>query len=135
MEVDGRDVFVLGYSDEVRMLLELLREDHAAFLERVVVVDPRDDVLRRLRSAGIAAVSGDPLDRTTLCRAGMVRASVIVRFTPVAHAERSTALALVQMARRFCPGARLVITAQESEHADELRAAGAASAPVNTRWF
>jgi Trk K+ transport system NAD-binding subunit len=121
------DVFVLGFSDQVRALFDHLAAEAPGFLDRVVVIDDRNDALALAQAAGVHGVHGDPLDLDMLRQAGC---QCLV-------AERSrhcdAALDAVQLAKLACPEARVLVSACDAIHAAQLRAAGASEVFVTPR--
>ncbi|MBI4609306.1 MAG: NAD-binding protein [Candidatus Rokubacteria bacterium] len=101
-----RDILVLGFSDDVRALLDHLCAEAPAVIERIAVIDRRPEVVERLNRAAIAAVCGDPFDAGVLQRAGIDRATMVLRLDP-----RSPGLSeLGPLLRQLCPRARLLVS-------------------------
>lgn len=122
--LDNR-LFLVGYSDDARVLLDHLQAEAPGLLSRVagVVDDPR--VVSQLNARGIAVVSGDPWNMTTVLDAGLQRAGIVVIFPedPARHGERI--LTAVRAVRRLCPDAEIFAKAASGEDAERLYAVGA----------
>jgi len=82
------DILVLGFSEDVRALLDHLRAEAPAVVQRIAVLDRRPEAVARLNRAGIAAVCGDPFDAGVLQRAGIDRAT-LVRSSPASSRGKS----------------------------------------------
>jgi Trk K+ transport system NAD-binding subunit len=129
-----RDVFVLGFSDHVRALLDHLAAEAPGFLDRVVVIDHRNDALTLAKAAGVRGVHGDPLDLDTLRQAGFQDATMVVCLVADHSRRRDAALDAVQLAKLACPEARVLVSARDEIHAAQLRAAGASEVFVTPRF-
>lgn len=120
-----RDVFVLGFSDDVRALLDHLAAEAPGFLHRMVVIDHRGETLARAQAAGVRWVHGDPLDPATLQRAGFQHATMVVSLAVEHPRHHDGTLEAVRLAKLTCPAARVLVSARDERHAARLRAAGA----------
>lgn len=106
-----RDILVLGFSDDTRALLEHLRVEAPALVERIAIVDGRPETVERLHRAGIAAVYGDPFDAGVLQRAGIDRATLVVQLDPRGPGFSE----LAPLVRELCPRARLLVSRSGGE--------------------
>lgn len=61
MDKTERDILVLGFSEDTRALVEHLRAEAPALVERVAIIDDTWETVERLSRGGIAAIHGDPL--------------------------------------------------------------------------
>lgn len=120
-----RDVFVLGFSDDVRTLLDHLAAEAPGLLDRVVVIDHRKESLARITDRGARGVQGDVRDLDTLRRAGFHNATMVVCLLSHQSRHRDAALDAVRLAIMLCPDARVLATARDEIHAADLRATGA----------
>lgn len=119
------DIFLLGYSDDVRALVDHLRAEAPSLLDRVAVVDPDSTVVDRLKSTGLRSVCSDLTDPSMLREAGIPRARIIALF-PDARTRRTTdAGELVRISRLLSPAAQVFVAADDGEAAARLQAAGA----------
>ena len=130
-----RDVFVLGFSDDVRALLDHLAAEAPGFLDRVVVIDHRKEVFVRMTARGLRGVHGGPLDPDTLRQSGFQEATMVVCLVADPSRCRDAALDAVRLAKMFCPEARVLVTARDEIHAADLRAAGGSQVFVAPRFL
>ncbi|MBI2204530.1 MAG: NAD-binding protein [Candidatus Rokubacteria bacterium] len=122
--LDNR-LFLVGYSDDARVLIDHLQAEAPGLLSRVAGVVDDARVVSQLKARGLAVVCGDPWNVTTLLDADLQRAGIVVVFPedPVRHGERI--LTTVRAVRRLCPDAQIFAKAGSGEDAERLYAVGA----------
>jgi voltage-gated potassium channel Kch len=94
-------------------------------LHRLLVIDFNPDVHAELRRRGIACKYGDVASMQTLHHAEVHDAKLVVSTIPDTILKGTSNLRLLQQARRLCPHASIVVTANRAASALELYDAGA----------
>jgi CPA2 family monovalent cation:H+ antiporter-2 len=111
-------VVLVGYGSVGRRIGECLAEQGIPY----VVAEQNRELVERLRSRGIAAVSGDASDPAVLIQAHVVHASMLVIATPDTFNVRQ----MIKTARALNPGIEPVVRTHNEEEARllEQEAAG-----------
>ena len=94
---------------------------HGVTPERLVVIDPRADVVEDARRRGFAGVVGDASSSTVLRAAGVTRAASVI----VAPDRDDTAVLITLTARELNRGATIVAAVRDNENAHLLEQGGA----------
>ena len=94
-------------------------------LARLLVIDFNPDVHAELARRGIACIYGDVASMQTLHHAEVHDAKLVVSTIPDSVLKGTNNLRLLQLARRLCPHAKVVVTASRAASALELYEAGA----------
>lgn len=108
--VPAPDFYLLGYSDDVRALLDHLRAEAPHLVRRVVLVVPPGERGALGDPGDVAVVAAEPSDVMALLDAGIERATVIAVFLAGAAAT-TKGPALVRTLRRLCPDAEVFAAA------------------------
>ncbi len=106
-------VVLVVYGREGRRIGEALRERGITF----VVAEENSDIVKRLRSQAVLAVSGDASDPAVLIQAHVARARVLVIATP----DSTRARIMLDIARRLNPTVETVVRTHTDEEAALLR--------------
>ena len=96
-----------------------------SMLARLLVIDFNPDVHAELARRGIACIYGDVASMETLYHAEVHDAKLVVSTIPDSVLKGTSNLRLLQLARRLCPHAKVVVTASRAASAVELYEAGA----------
>jgi Kef-type K+ transport system membrane component KefB len=125
----GKDVVFLGFFTEASALIhewEMAppRGKHA-MLARLLVIDFNPDVHAELTRRGIACKYGDVSNMQTLHHAEVEDAKLVVSTIPDTILRGTDNLRLLRHARRLCPHAKVVVTANRAAAALDLYEAGA----------
>ena len=124
-EAAPRDVVLLGFFTEASALVHEYEMAHHPMLERLLVIDFNPDVHAELKRRGIACKYGDVASMQTLHHADVHDAKLVVSTIPDTILKGTSNLRLLQQARRLCPHAKVVVTANRAASALELYEAGA----------
>ena len=120
-----KDVVLLGFFTEASALVHEYEMAHHPMLERLLVIDFNPDVHAELKRRGIACKYGDVASMQTLHHAEVHDAKLVVSTIPDTILKGTSNLRLLQQARRLCPHASVVVTANRTAAALELYDAGA----------
>ena len=113
----ARQVVLVGHGTVGRRIAAALAEREIPF----VVVEHNRERVEALRSAGVAAVSGDAADPAVLVQAHVAEAALLVVATPQSTGTRT----MIETARALNPGLPVVVRAPGAQEAALLREAGA----------
>ncbi len=102
-------VVIVGYGRVGRRIGEALTEHGIS----IVVAEQNREIVERLRSSGIAAVSGDASDPAVLLQAHVHRASILVIATPDSLNVRK----MIEVARTVNPRIQTVVRTHSEEEA------------------
>ena len=125
----GRDVVLLGFFTEASALVHeyemtVDRQEHP-MLQRLLVIDFNPHVHAELGRRGIACMYGDVANMQTLLHADMHDAKLVVSTIPDTILKGTNNLRMLKQARRVCPHARVIVTANRAASALALYEAGA----------
>ncbi len=123
--VGHRPIVMLGFFRIADAFLAELPRRHQHLLEELRVVDFNPEVRKRLTALGIPCTYGDISHPDTLHHAEVEHAEVIVCTIPDLVLRGTTNAKLCKLLRQLAPNARLVMTADTPEQAEELYALGA----------
>src|SRR6476620_5430113 len=121
----GKDVILLGFFTEASALVHEYEMAKHPLLARLLVIDFNPDVHAELVRRGIACKYGDVASMQTLHHAEVHDAKLVVSTIPDTILKGTSNLRLLQQARRLCPHACVVVTANRAASALELYDAGA----------
>ena len=121
----GKDVVLLGFFTEASALVHEYEMAKHPMLDRLLVIDFNPDVHAELKRRGIACKYGDVASMQTLHHADVHDAKLVVSTIPDTILKGTSNLRLLQQARRLCPHASVVVTANRAASALELYDAGA----------
>ncbi|HKU87488.1 MAG TPA: cation:proton antiporter [Casimicrobiaceae bacterium] len=121
----AKDVVLLGFFTEASALVHEYEMARHPMLERLLVIDFNPDVHAELKRRGIACKYGDVASMQTLHHAEVHDAKLVVSTIPDTILKGTSNLRLLQQARRLCPHASVVVTANRTTAALELYDAGA----------
>ncbi|HSE95653.1 MAG TPA: cation:proton antiporter, partial [Methylomirabilota bacterium] len=119
------DVFLLGVSREGLAFVQHLERNAPAMKQRIVAIDFNPEMLERLETHGVEHHYGDIANVETLRHAGVERASVVVSGISDWFLKGTSNLTILRQVRRLVPAARVVVTADSVEVAEQLYAEGA----------
>ncbi|KAA2263852.1 potassium channel family protein [Solihabitans fulvus] len=120
-------VVVVGYGTKGRSAVNTMLADGTA-PERIVVVDPEQDMLDAASAIGLVTVHGSGTRNDVLRVAGVPRAKAVV----VAANRDDTAVLVTLTARELAPDAHIVASVREAENVHLLRQSGADSVVVSS---
>ena len=120
-----KDVVLLGFFTEASALVHEYEMARHPMLERLLVIDFNPDVHAELKRRGIACKYGDVASMQTLHHAEVHEAKLVVSTIPDTILKGTSNLRLLQQARRLCPHASVVVTANRTAAALGLYDAGA----------
>ena len=123
--LSGKDVVLLGFFTEASALVHEYEMAKHPMLDRLLVIDFNPDVHAELKRRGIACKYGDVASMQTLHHAEVHDAKLVVSTIPDTILKGTSNLRLLQQARRLCPHASVVVTANRAASALELYDAGA----------
>ena len=125
----GKDVVLLGFFIEASALVheyELAAVDSRhPMLDRVLVIDFNPQVHAELKRRGIACLYGDISHMETLHHADIHSATIVVSTIPDTMLKGTDNMRLLKHARRLCPQARVIVTANGPGAALEMYESGA----------
>jgi Kef-type K+ transport system membrane component KefB len=120
-----RDLVLLGVSREALAFLTHLDRDAPALKERIVAIDFNPETLERLGASGFDGRYGDISNIETLRHAGVPHATLVVSSIPDTYLQGTDNLRLLRLVRSLAPRAKMVVTSDTLERAQQLYAAGA----------
>ncbi len=125
----GKDVVLLGFFVEASALIheyELSANGgRDPVLDRLLVIDFNPQVHAELKRRGIACLYGDVSHMETLHHADIHDAVLVVSTIPDTILKGTDNARLLKQARRLCPRAKVIVTANRAASALELYEAGA----------
>ena len=121
----GKDVVLLGFFTEASALVHEYEMAKHPLLNHLLVIDFNPDVHAELQRRGISCKYGDVASMQTLHHAEVHAARLVVSTIPDTILKGTSNLRLLQQARRLCPEASVVVTANRAASALELYDAGA----------
>jgi SAM-dependent methyltransferase len=119
------DVFLLGVSREGLAFVQYLARTAPALKARLVAIDFNPEMLERLREQDVEHHYGDIANMATLEHAGIARAVVVISGISDWFLKGTSNLQILRTVRSLAPGAKVVVTGDTSQAAQELYAAGA----------
>lgn len=121
------DIVFLGFFREASSIFQEIETitQGSATPPRILVVDFNPAVIAELTRRGVPCVYGDIANLDTLVHAHLGAARVVVCSIPNAILRGTTNQRLLRMAKRLCPEARVVVTANTLAGAHSLYADGA----------
>jgi Kef-type K+ transport system membrane component KefB len=122
---DTRDVFLLGVSREGLAFVQHLARTAPALKNRLVAIDFNPEMLERLATQGVEHQYGDIANMATLEHAGIDRAVLVISGISDWFLKGTSNLQLLRATRSLAPNARVIVTADTAEGAQELYVAGA----------
>ncbi len=125
-----KGIILLGFYREASSLLhefERLATDQGrcAILDNLLVIDFNPQVREELERRKIACIYGDIAHMDTLHHAHIHDADLVISTIPDAILKGTDNLRLLKQARRLCPEAKVIVTADRVGHALELYAESA----------
>ncbi len=124
-EESGRDVFLLGVSREGLAFVQHVARTAPALKDRIVAVDFNPEMLERLRAEGVDHHYGDIANMATLEHAGIGRAAIVISGISDWFLKGTSNLQILRLVRSLAPTARIIVTGDTAEGAQELYVAGA----------
>jgi Kef-type K+ transport system membrane component KefB/voltage-gated potassium channel Kch len=124
-EDSGRDVFLLGVSREGLAFVQYLTRSAPALKDRLVAIDFNPEMLERLRAQGVEHHYGDIASMATLEHAGIGRAVIVISGISDWFLKGTSNLQILRSVRSLAPAARVIVTGDTAEGAQELYVAGA----------
>ena len=125
----GKDVVLLGFFVEASALVHEYELNATAgrhpVLDRLLVIDFNPQVHAELKRRGVACLYGDVSHMETLHHADIHDAVLVVSTIPDTILKGTDNARLLKHARRLCPHAKVVVTANRAASALELYEAGA----------
>jgi hypothetical protein len=125
----GKDVVLLGFFLEASALVHEFEQaavdGRHPLLERVLVIDFNPQAHAELKRRGIACLYGDVSHMETLHHADIHGAALVVSTIPDTMLKGTDNMRLLKHARRLCPNARVIVTANGPAAALEMYEAGA----------
>jgi Kef-type K+ transport system membrane component KefB len=120
-----RDVFLLGVSREGLAFVQHLARTAPALKDRLVAIDFNPEMLERLREHEVEHHYGDIANMATLEHAGITRAAVVISGISDWFLKGTSNLQILRTVRSLAPSAKVIVTGDTSQAAQELYAAGA----------
>jgi voltage-gated potassium channel Kch len=122
---EGRDVFLLGVSREGLAFVQHISRTAPALKDRMVAIDFNPEMLERLRTEGVDNHYGDISNMATLEHAGIGRAAIVISGISDWFLKGTSNLQILRLVRSIAPKARVIVTGDTPEGAQELYVAGA----------
>lgn len=116
---------ILGFHRGARAFLNAVREGKPELLERILVIDFNPRTIERLKQEGINCVFGDVGNFEALRHVGLTSSRIVVSIVPDMLLRGTSNRAVVRMVRVLAPGAIIVATGDDEDHAQELLREGA----------
>lgn len=114
------EILVLGFSDDVRALLDHIRAEAPSLLDRITLVDPSPTVVHRLKPRGFKSVCGHLADPATLREAGIHRAGIIAVFVDERTGRMTEIAELVRLCRSLAPAAQIFVIPEDARAVSPL---------------
>jgi Kef-type K+ transport system membrane component KefB/voltage-gated potassium channel Kch len=124
-EESSRDVYLLGVSREGLAFVQHVARTAPALKDRIVAVDFNPEMLERLRTEGVDHHYGDIANMATLEHAGIGRAAIVISGISDWFLKGTSNLQILRLVRSLAPTARIIVTGDTAEGAQELYVAGA----------
>jgi Kef-type K+ transport system membrane component KefB/voltage-gated potassium channel Kch len=124
-DAEGGDVFLLGVSREGLAFVQHLTRTAPALKDRLVAIDFNPEMLERLRNEGVEHHYGDIANMATLEHAGIQRAVIVISGISDWFLKGTSNLQILRTVRSLAPNARVIVTGDTSQAAQELYSAGA----------
>lgn len=125
----GKDVVLLGFFLEASALVheyeQAATDGRHPLLDRVLVIDFNPQAHAELKRRGIACLYGDVSHMETLHHADIHGASLVVSTIPDTMLKGTDNMRLLKHARRLCPHAKVIVTANGAAAALGMYEAGA----------
>jgi Kef-type K+ transport system membrane component KefB len=122
---EDSDVFLLGASREGLAFVQHLGRTAPALKGRLVAIDFNPEMLERLATEGVQHHYGDIANMATLEHAGINRAAIVISGISDWFLKGTSNLQILRTVRSLAPGARIIVTADTADGAQELYVAGA----------
>jgi Kef-type K+ transport system membrane component KefB len=122
---EGSDVFLLGVSREGLAFVQHLGRTAPALKSRLVAIDFNPEMLERLGNEGVESHYGDIANMATMEHAGIDRAAIVISGISDWFLKGTSNLQLLRSVRSLAPAARIIVTADSAEGAQDLYTAGA----------
>ncbi len=122
---ESRNVFLLGVSREGLAFVQHLARTAPALKARLTAIDFNPEMLERLREHDVAHHYGDIANMATLEHAGIQRAAIVISGISDWFLKGTSNLQILRTVRSLAPTARVIVTGDTSQAAQELYAAGA----------
>jgi Kef-type K+ transport system membrane component KefB len=119
------DVFLLGVSREGLALVQHLAHTAPGLKDRLVAIDFNPEMLERLRDQGVEHHYGDISNIATLEHARISRATLVISGISDWFLKGTSNLQILRSVRSLTPSARIIVTGDTPEGAEQLYAAGA----------
>jgi Kef-type K+ transport system membrane component KefB len=119
------EIVLLGYHRGARALADAVAKEHPQWLAKLLVIDFNPVSLEELKDRGIRGIFGDISSFDTLKHAHIAQAKVVCSTIPDMMLKGVDNASLVRMCRMLAPHAWVVVTADDAEHEQRLRAEGA----------
>jgi Kef-type K+ transport system membrane component KefB len=125
----GKDLVLLGFFLEASALVheyeQAVVDGRHPLLDRLLVIDFNPQAHAELRRRGIACLYGDVSHMETLHHADIHGAALVVSTIPDTMLKGTDNMRLLKHARRLCPHAKVIVTANGPAAALEMYEAGA----------
>lgn len=118
-------VVLLGFFRIASAMLEEMRERYPSLVSTLQVIDFNPRMKERLAALGVAYTYGDISNPDTLHHAGIHHAELVACTIPDGFLKGTSNHKLLQTLKGMCPHATVIVTAETTEQASELYAAGA----------
>jgi Kef-type K+ transport system membrane component KefB len=118
-------IVMLGFFRIASAFLDEVLRKHPHLKESIKVVDFNPEVREKLTSMGVACVYGDVSNADTLHHANIHHAQLVLCTIPDAFLKGTNNEKLVDLVRKLCPHAKVLVTAERTTHARELYDVGA----------
>jgi Kef-type K+ transport system membrane component KefB len=122
---ESRDVFLLGVSREGLAFVQHLARTAPDLKARLVAIDFNPEMLERLREQDVEHHYGDIANMATLEHAGVGRAAFVISGISDWFLKGTSNLQILRTVRSLAPAARVIVTGDTSQAAQDLYAAGA----------
>ena len=122
---ESRNVFLLGVSREGLAFVQHLARTAPALKARLTAIDFNPEMLERLREHDVEHHYGDIANMATLEHAGIRRAAIVISGISDWFLKGTSNLQILRTVRSLAPTARVIVTGDTSQAAQELYAAGA----------
>src|SRR5262245_31468499 len=120
-----RDVFLLGVSREGLAFVQHLGRTAPTLKSRLVAIDFNPEMLERLGTEGVQHQYGDIANMATLEHAGIGGAAIVISGISDWFLKGTSNLHILRAVRSLSPSARIIVTADSADGAQELYVAGA----------
>jgi len=120
-----RTIYILGFHRGAQAMIDFLGQWSPETLEKMVVVDYNQEILKELQYKKVHGIFGDLSNSAAMHHIGLEKASLILMSIPDHLLKGINNLALVKTCREIAPAAKIISVGENRNHQINLKKAGA----------